>query len=243
MSVKTEKREYCIDLTASSAKPSGGTLASAIGLFETYHWKKIVKSHKPYALSPVANTKLPPPPSLFSKLTGLYSIPNLGLLTRSIASGTDAAIVMRTWGLTKQEPSLHGQFYGPNFTYREFRKAGNFLTGMFFHYTLSVVGVLMMFCSPFRSLLRRMVVEPGNGPSREKSANEYIEFRGVATADLQTGAGKQAVSKAWHTGSMYMRKSLVYDLYSARYIVLTNTMVTYSDSEISWPGRHHVSTG
>ena len=119
---------------------------------------------------------------------------------------------MRTWGLTKQEPELNGQFYGPNFTYREFKKARNFLNGMVFHYTLTVVGMLMTFCSPFRSLLRRFVPKPGNGPTREKSANEYVEFRGIATADLEKGPRKQALSRAWHTGSMYIRKSAIHSL-------------------------------
>ena len=128
-----------------------------------------------------------------------------------MTSGADAAIVMRTWGLTKQEPGLEGQFYGPNFTYREFKKARNFLNGMVFHYTLTVVGMLMTFCSPFRSLLRKFVVKPGNGPSREQSANEYVEFRGIATADREAGARKQqALSRAWHSGSMYIRKSLIH---------------------------------
>lgn len=202
-------------LTSSSAAPSGGTLASALGLFETYHWKQIVKSHEPYALSPVANTKLPPAPSVFSKLTGLFSIPNLGLLTRGLTSGTDAAIVMRTWGLTKQEPSLNGLFYGPNFTYREFTKTSNFLTGMLFHYGLMIGGLFLVFCQPFRDLLRRFVPKPGDGPSKEQSAHDSVELRGVATADLETTTPKQALCKAWYNGSMYYCKSCPFPMVGA----------------------------
>lgn len=234
MSAK-EKRGYIRKLgtlTKGSAKPSGGTLASALGVFETYHWKQIIKSHKPYALSPVANTILPPGPSLFSKLTGLTWIPNLGLLTRSLTAGTDAAIVMRTWGLTKQDPSVNGLFYGPNFTYREFMKTGNFLTGMLFHWGLTVGGLFLVFCQPFRNLMRRFVRKPGDGPSREECAHDYIEFRGVATADLETPAPKQALCKAWYTGSLYYRKS--HRLHSIADARLTQVM-GYSDGHIHCP--------
>ncbi|KAK7753445.1 hypothetical protein SLS62_004520 [Diatrype stigma] len=195
--------DVVVDIHKIHAKPSGGTLASAIGVFETYHWKQVARSHKPYALSPVANTILPPAPSLFFKLTGLVWIPNLGLLARSLTAGTDAAIVMRTWGLTKQDPSLNGLFYGPNFTYREFMKPGNFLTGMLFNWGLTMGGLFLVFCQPFRNLLRKFVRKPGDGPSREECAHDYIEFRGVAKADLERPAAKQALCKAWYTGSMY----------------------------------------
>ena len=139
-------------------------------------------------------------------LTGAHYIPNLGLLCTSITSGTDAAVVQRSWGIFQQEPALREHAYGPNFTYREFMKTRNIVSAMFMHYGLIVGGALLAFCSPFRNLIRRFVFQPGQGPSKGDAANDYIEYRGVATPDLPSASGKQALCRAWFQGSMYLRE-------------------------------------
>lgn len=183
--------------------PSGGTLNTVLSLFDVFHWKEVAKSHKPYALSPIQNPNRPPKPSLLSRLTGLHSIPNLGLVSTSITGGTDAAVVQRSWGLFKQEPSLQKYFHGPNFTYREFARARSYLRGMAMHYGLVVGGLLLMFCPPFRTIMRKFVYQPGEGPSKEDQKKEYIQLRGVATPDAPTETGKQALCKAEYSGGMY----------------------------------------
>ncbi|KAI0181089.1 hypothetical protein GGR52DRAFT_18471 [Hypoxylon sp. FL1284] len=183
--------------------PSGGTLSTVLGLFDVFSWKKVAKSHKPYALSPAKNPKQPPKTSLLSKLTGLYSIPNLGLVSTSVTSGTNRAVVHRTWGLCKQEPSLYKHFYGPNFTYREFITAKNFAKGIMMHYSLIFGSMLLMFCPPFRKIMRKYVYQPGEGPSKEDQKKEYVQFQGVATPDVQPNIGKQAWCKAEFSGGMY----------------------------------------
>jgi short subunit dehydrogenase-like uncharacterized protein len=190
----------------SSSAPSGGTLATAIGLIEVHSLKELAASTKPFALSPVPNTHPTPKASIFSMLTGLYTFPNLGLLHTSITGSTNAAIVQRTWGLFKQEPSRQKEFYGPKFTFREFMKAQNFVTGIAAHYGLIIGGALLLLVPPVRALMRMLVFKPGEGPSKEASAKEYIEFRGTAKPDLEK-SGKQAFVKAWYSGSMYYRKS------------------------------------
>ncbi|KAH9903672.1 Saccharopine dehydrogenase-domain-containing protein [Xylariomycetidae sp. FL2044] len=196
--------DVVVDIHELHSAPSGGTLATVLGLFEKYNWKDVARSHKPYALSPVPNTKRAPKASLWSKLTGVTTVPNLGLLHTSITAGSNAAIVQRTWGLRQQEESLKDTSYGPNFTYREYMKARNFLAGMAMHYGLIVSGLLLMFCSPFRALARKFVYQPGEGPSREDITKEYIEFRGVASPDDdKLRSKKQAFCKAWYAGSMY----------------------------------------
>ncbi|KAI0024978.1 sporulation protein RMD1 [Xylariomycetidae sp. FL0641] len=199
--LSTTVGDVVVDIHELRSAPSGGTLATAIGLFESFDKKEIVKSHEPFALSPVPNSKRAPKASLFSKLTGSYNVPGLGLLSTSITSGTNAAVVQRTWGLLQEEPGLRKYAYGPNFTYREFMKARNMITALAMHYGLIIGITLLMFCSPFRALLRKLVFQPGEGPSREDAAKEYIEFRGVASADGVPR--KQALCKAWYTGSMY----------------------------------------
>jgi hypothetical protein len=177
-----------------------------MGLFETFHWKEVAQSHKPYALSPVTNGKRAPKPSLFQKLTGLITVHGLGLLTTSVTGGTNAAIVMRSWGLLQQEPQLKERFYGPNFTYREYLKARNFMHGIFMHYSLIVGGILLMFCPPFRTLVRKFIFKPGEGPNREESKKDYIELRGVAKPDGGLQTNRQAFCKTHFTGSMYYCK-------------------------------------
>lgn len=165
-------------------------------------------AHKPYALSPEPNPHKVPKPSLLSRLTGLHKIPVLGLSSTSVCGDANAAIVFRTWGLLKQQPNLQKQFYGPNFTYQEFMKAKNFLLGMTAHYSLLIGGILLMFCSPVRSLLRKFVFQPGEGPSREEADQSYIEFRGVATPDSEVKKDHKAWGKACFKGSMYYREFL-----------------------------------
>ncbi|KAI1844718.1 hypothetical protein JX266_009174 [Neoarthrinium moseri] len=200
--LSAQTADAIVEVHELNAKPSGGTLATVLGLAESYSIKDIAASHKPYALSPVPNPHPTPAASLFSKLTGLYSVSNLGLLHTSITAGTNTSIVQRTWGLLKQEDSRQKQFYGPKFSYREFMKARNFLTGIAMHYALIVGGALLLFVPPFRALMRRLVFQPGQGPSKEDAAKEYIEFRGVANPDV-ADSKKQAFVKAWYSGSMY----------------------------------------
>ncbi|KAI0971848.1 hypothetical protein F4678DRAFT_472321 [Xylaria arbuscula] len=185
------------------AAPSGGTLATVIGLFEVFSFKQVAASHKPYALSPIPNPKSAPKASIQSILTGAYHIPNLGLQSTSVTGGTDAAVVHRTWGVLQQEPALRKHAYGPNFTYREFAKTRNIATAMVTHYGLLIGGFLLAFCSPFRNLVRKFVFQPGQGPSREESANHYAEFRGIGTPDVQPASGKHALCRAWFQGGMY----------------------------------------
>jgi hypothetical protein len=189
-----------------SSAPSGGTVATVINIFETFSFKEVAASHKPFALSPIPNSRSAPKASLLSTLTGAYHVPNLGLQSTSITSGTDAAVVHRTWGLFQQEASLQEHAYGPNFTYQEFTKTRNTVTAIFMHYSVIIGGALLAFCPPFRHLIRRFLFQPGQGPTREDAAKDYIEYRGVATPDVQSALGKQALCRAWYNGSMYLRK-------------------------------------
>ncbi|KAI0526321.1 hypothetical protein F5B22DRAFT_632832 [Xylaria bambusicola] len=195
--------DVVVSLHEIHSAPSGGTLASVLGLFEVFSFKQVAESHKPYALSPIPNSKPAPKASVLSLLTGAYYIPNLGLQSTSITAGTDTAVVQRTWGLFQQESTLRKNAYGPNFTYREFTKTRNTISAMAMHYGLLVGGVLLAFCAPFRNLMRRFVFQPGQGPTQEDSANDYIEYRGVAIPDIQPAPGKQALCRAWFQGSMY----------------------------------------
>jgi hypothetical protein len=153
----------------------------------------------------VQNTTPLPKKSLLTKLTGLITIPHLGLLTTSIAGRTDAAIVERTWGLLSVTPSRKEQFYGPRFTFREFFRARDWLQGTMMHYGITIFGLLLATCPPFRWALRRWGHQPGQGHEKEKGKEHYTEYRALANADPP--AGKQAFGRAWFSGSQYLRSS------------------------------------
>lgn len=175
-----------------------------MNLFEKFPLKVLRQSIEPYALSPVTNNHPAPRRSLLSSITGLSSVPGLGLLSTSATGGANAAIVFRTWGLTKQEPSLQMEFYGPHFTYRELMKARNFVTGILMHYGL-IIGALLLLLAPFRTLMRKLISKPGEGPDKEEAKKEYIELRAVAKPDLEV-TKQQVFGKLSYTGSMYYRK-------------------------------------
>jgi short subunit dehydrogenase-like uncharacterized protein len=175
-----------------------------MNLFDQYPLRTLLQSVEPYALSPVLNSHPTPKGSRWASLTGLTRVPGLGLLTTNVTAKMNAAIVFRTWGLTKQEPSLQPEFYGPNFTYREFMYAHGVMRGFLTHYAV-LVGAMLILVPPFRSLLKRLF-KPGEGPDKDKAQKETIEFRAVATPDVDTKTDKQVFGKLSYSGSMYFRK-------------------------------------
>ena len=137
-------------------------------------------------------------------ILGVGSVPNLGLLTTSVAGSTDVAVVERTWGLLSETPSRKEEFYGPNFVWQERMKARNWLHGIFIHWLLIIGGVLLVSVAPLREFLKKQVVQPGQGANREETAKDYVEYRGIAHPDSKEHAGKVAFSRMWHHGGMYL---------------------------------------
>lgn len=187
-----------------SSAPSGGTLASVLDFFDNFSLGEISASMTPYALSPVPNSQVKTETSsLWSRLTGLRTVPDLGLLTTFIGANTDRAIVHRTWGLLSQLPRKKDEFYGPNFSFSEHMKARNWLWGMLIHWGLTISAVLFVTLPPLRKLTKRFVYEQGQGPEIEQAKKDEIEYRGIAKPDGESGAGKKAYCRASFQGSMY----------------------------------------
>lgn len=180
-------------------------MATALGLFDSFSIQEVREQHKPYALSPVPNRgKVQSQTSLLTKLMGLRNVPNLGLMTTSIAGMTDTPIVQRSWGLFAVLPSREKQFYGPNFSFHEYMRAKSYLRGIAIHWGLAFFGLLLATVAPFRKLAKRFVYEPGQGPDKELAKRDEIEYRGIAIPDIPSKNGyPQAYCRAWYTGSMY----------------------------------------
>ncbi|KAH6888642.1 Saccharopine dehydrogenase-domain-containing protein [Thelonectria olida] len=202
LGVPTKDVKFCIHNISST--PSGGSHITGLGLFDIYSFQEIQAATRPYALSPIPHPEPSKVPDTFAeKIFGVRTVPNLGTLTTSPIGSSDAAIVERTWGLLQQTPSRKDQAYGPKFTFVEYLKTRNWLTGACIHWVLMAGLVVIANVSPFRNLLKKLVFQPGEGAKREDTLNEEIEYRGVAYPDSDKATGKVAFCRTYHRGGMY----------------------------------------
>jgi hypothetical protein len=166
---------------------------------DIFSLKQLAAAHAPYAISPIPGPKTPDPTSWKTKLFGVRSVSDLGLLTTSPGARVDAAIVHRSWGLLGGE-----KLYGPNFYFSEFMKARNYLTGILFHFAV-IVGTILLAIRPLRQLATKFVFKPGEGPTKEQVKNDRVEYRGIGIPDMPTGkkTSTRAFCKASYEGSLY----------------------------------------
>ena len=153
-----------------------------------------MESTKPYALSMVRGGK-PVSEPLMTRLFGVRYVPDIGTVTTGIAAGPNTTLVNRSWSLYDG-----GNTYGPNFRYKEYGSARNAFTGFMVHLALTL-GVVALTISPFRWLVRKLVHQPGEGPTRESTTKDRFEYRAIATADNQKS--QRALAKFRFNGSAY----------------------------------------
>lgn len=190
-----------------SSTPSGGTLNTALSLFDVFSLREVRDASSAYALSPIPHPEpARPKNTIFQTIFGARSVPNLGMQTTSFMGSTDIAVVERTWGLLSETPSRKDEFYGPRFTWVEYYKARNWLHGVVIHWFLIIGFLLLISFSPLRTFIKKLVVQPGEGSQREATEKQELEYRGVAYPDSQKAAGKIASSRTWYRGGTYYRK-------------------------------------
>lgn len=169
---------------------------------DVYSFKQLGAANAPYALSPIPGPKAKDTKSWITKLFGVRVVPDLGILTTSIAASADQPIIQRSWGL------LGGNnFYGPNFRWAEYSKARNYLTAVLMHFGL-LAGMMFLSVPIFRKFARRFVYQPGDGPTKEEYKNDRFEYRGIATPDIQTPNPARAYCRVYFDGSLYACKYL-----------------------------------
>ncbi|KAF5550861.1 hypothetical protein FMEXI_3623 [Fusarium mexicanum] len=200
----SQTRDVVVSLHKINSAPSGGTLATALSIWDVFSLQEIKDASSPYAQSPVKH-KDPkrPKSSILQMIFGVRTVPNLGLQTTSVTNSTDVAVVERTWGLLSSTPSRKDEFYGPNFVWVEHMKARNWLHGIFIHWLLIVGGILLVSVAPLRNFVKKRVYQPGEGAKREDTAKDEIEYRGIAYPDSEKAAGKAALCRMWYHGGMY----------------------------------------
>ncbi|KAI9166806.1 putative trans-acting enoyl reductase [Paramyrothecium foliicola] len=201
-------RDVNLSIHSLKSAPSGGTLATALVTFEQFSRGELVDAMKPYALSPIPHPEPGrPPTSLTAKIFGSRQIPGLGHVTTSVAAWSNVPIVERSWGLLSEAPGRKHEFYGPNFRYAEHFRALGWLHAVLIHWALIIFAVFLSL-SPVRTLVRRFIYQPGQGPPLKQAKKDKIEFRAVAVPDTKEPSKKQAFCRAWYEGSMYYLSGL-----------------------------------
>ncbi|KAF4219720.1 hypothetical protein CNMCM8980_007550 [Aspergillus fumigatiaffinis] len=196
-----------------SSGPSGGTLNTVLTIFDSLSFSDILKSTDPFALAASAPPKNVPSEPLLDKILGVRSVRDLGTLTTSPSAMADITIVHRS-------STLMPEFYGPRFYFRQFVKVRNALVGVLFHYGF-IIGLCLLILPPVRALVRKVIYAAGQGPRKEDSVNDRVEYRAVATADQKTAAPQRVFGKFKYEGSMYALTGLL--LAEAAMIILVET--------------------
>ncbi len=179
-------------------------MATVLTMMDSYGLKDMADAFKPWALSPIAGPKPTKGPTLVQKWLGIHTVPDLGTLTTSITGSTDRAIVHRTWGLMGGSSSS----YGPKFQFEEYMKVRNAFIGVAVHLLIGI-GMVAIALPPVRWLLKKFVYAPGQGPTKEVTSKERIEYRSIAIADQQTPHPKRAFSVLKYDGGMYYLTGLL----------------------------------
>lgn len=196
--------------------PSGGTLATALGIFDAYGLKEIAAgtkwTHSP--VQPPPGPQQPSLPNLAESLLGVRSVPDLGVVTTSVNAGPNIATVQRSWGLLDG-----GKYYGPNFQYKEYMTVRSTLVGILIHFAIVGAMVLLTF-PPIRWALLKIVYQPGQGPERQATKSESLEQRCIATAVDASGKQKRAFSRFRYEDGMYYMTGML--LAEAAMVILQN---------------------
>ncbi|KDQ31637.1 hypothetical protein PLEOSDRAFT_1061778 [Pleurotus ostreatus PC15] len=177
---------------------SGGTISTGLTMLENVPQEKMKESFKPYGLSPVKGPRIAP-----RRL--VYTMPHIPRLVGAFffMAPANRALVQRTWGLLEMvslqsspspssspssTPSINGITtgkvvrYGPNFTYDEFLQMPSKMSAFTLSVGMMAVAACLVALKPVRWLFKRLVTQPGEGPSEETMQNGYIRVTNVTTA-------------------------------------------------------------
>lgn len=195
--LSTGTREVIASVHEMKGAPSGGTLATVLGILDSFSLKDIRNASGKWASSPVPGPKLEESIPLASKIFGVRSVPHLGTLTTSITAGPNVSTVQRSWGLHNE-----GKLYGPRFQYFEYMAVRNRIVGVAAHFALAF-GACALLLPPVRWLVKKIVYAPGQGATAEAASKEALEYRAVATADQNGAKPRQALGKLRWDGGLY----------------------------------------
>ncbi|WEW61173.1 hypothetical protein PRK78_006663 [Emydomyces testavorans] len=195
---------------------SGGTAASIITSFSNLSLKELRASNDPYCLSVLKPTAIPPTP-ISRKLFGAHYVKDLGTVTTTLPAMCDSAIVHRS-------SSMMPDLYDRNFYFQEYSKVRNTFIGLAMHIGLGLVAISLML-PPVRWIAKKSLPKPGQGPSKEDTARDHVEYRGIGTAD-PTEPGKKPIrlmGRLTYRGPAYPMTGML--LAEAAMVLLTSERV------------------
>jgi len=156
-------------LTDISGGVSGGTLASVLNIMEMEK-SKLKAMGNPYYLNPadcIGNDKP-------DKFTVAYNNQLKSWTGPNMMAGINTRIVRRSWSFLRET-------YGSNFSYEEA------ITGSFIYCSIVGLGllifVLLALFAPTRNIVKKVVTQPGSGPSRKAIDNGHFTVEILAQTD------------------------------------------------------------
>ncbi|KAJ5690686.1 hypothetical protein N7462_005078 [Penicillium macrosclerotiorum] len=197
---QTREIDCCIKELKSSG-PSGGTLNTVLSIFDWLPSSELVKSMTPFSLAASTPPKDIPRESIIHKLFGARWIRDLGTVTTSPSAMVDITTVHRS-------STLMPELYGNRFYFRQFLHVRNSFLGVLVHVGF-LIGISLLAIPPVRTLLRRFIYQPGQGPTTQASQHDRLEYHAVAKADQDVPAPKRVFGKFTFEGSMYVLTGLL----------------------------------
>ncbi|EYE96500.1 uncharacterized protein EURHEDRAFT_411008 [Aspergillus ruber CBS 135680] len=180
---------------------SGGTLNTILTIVESLPASDLMKIADPYTLVASKPSRQIPNEPLISRILGIRSVRDLGTLTTCPSGTADVSIIHRS-------STLMPEFYGPSFFSRQFLRVRNAFVGAAVHLAF-MAGIALILLPPVRTLLKRYIYTPGNGPTKEDSVNDRVEYRAIATADQDVPSPQRVFGKLTYDGSMYFFTGLL----------------------------------
>jgi len=176
---------------------SGGTLHTSMAALEEVPRATLEASMKDYVLSPVEGLPSPRPRLL-------YTLPLSSPRVRGsffAMIGINRSVVQRTWGLhelearrlsTRANANAVGQFdgqaerkrltYGRQFRYDEFIAMPNAAVAVLFTIAFAAGLASLTLFPPLRWLFKKLVTQPGQGPSDEKMKKGWFKVTNITSS-------------------------------------------------------------
>lgn len=147
---------------------SGGTLLTVLTLRDIYSSKEILDAHKPWSISTVQGSKKQ------SNVPHVKYDDDFGTYIASwVGDSVDRSISARSWSL------LH---YGADWTTYGYISFDAWYKAWGFIVVLYLTGFILSI-SPLRYLLRQVVTQPGQGPSKSEIENSSFKLKTIGETD------------------------------------------------------------
>lgn len=175
-------------ITQLQGKASGGTLLTVLSLLDTYSFREVAAAHKPWSISEHkgSDSQKNVPHVFYDRDLKLYGASWVG-------DNVDRSVASRSWSLLN---------YGERWTtYGYLAFATKYKAYMYL--ACLYAGTLLLGLSPLRFLLKKLVTQPGSGPSQKEMDDGYVEVKCIAESDSNSEQKAQATFEIKHADPGY----------------------------------------